>query len=184
MVGGLGPASTVTYYQKIIEGFRERTGDGSYPYMVINSVDMSSVLDCMERKDYDTLLRLLSTAVEKLKRAGAGFAFIASNTPHIVFPALKSASPIPLVSIVDATVRNACRAKYKKVLLPGWKRGRRKSPWTTCKAATAAMPPMCGRNSVSTNGAPGRKNLARGTGSGAPSRNTAPFTGMSSSPRS
>ncbi len=119
MVGGLGPASTVTYYQKIIEGFRERTGDGSYPYMVINSVDMSSVLDCMERKDYDTLLRLLSTAVEKLKRAGAGFAFIASNTPHIVFPALKSASPIPLVSIVDATVRNACRAKYKKVLLTG-----------------------------------------------------------------
>jgi aspartate racemase len=93
MVGGLGPASTVTYYQKIIEGYRERAGDGSYPYLFINSLDMSNVLECMERKDYDTLLRLLSTAVEKLKKAGADFAFIASNTPHIAFPILKSASP-------------------------------------------------------------------------------------------
>ena len=31
IIGGIGPGSTVDYYQTIIELYRERKGDGSYP---------------------------------------------------------------------------------------------------------------------------------------------------------
>ena len=31
MIGGLGPESTIEYYQRIIELYRARRRDGSYP---------------------------------------------------------------------------------------------------------------------------------------------------------
>ena len=40
MMGGLGPESTLDYYQRIIALFRERTGDRHYPEFVIVNVDL------------------------------------------------------------------------------------------------------------------------------------------------
>ena len=39
----------------------------------------------------------------RLAAAGADFAVIATNTMHILFDYLEAVSPIPLISIVDAT---------------------------------------------------------------------------------
>lgn len=44
----------------------------------------------------------LLEALGKLARAGADFAVLASNTPHIVFDELRVRSPLPLISIVEA----------------------------------------------------------------------------------
>ena len=48
IIGGLGPESTIDYYGKIIALYRERTGDGSYPQFIINSINMKKGLDFME----------------------------------------------------------------------------------------------------------------------------------------
>ena len=45
--------------------------------------------------------------LQKLARAGADFGVIAANTPHIVFDDVQRRSPIPLVSIVEATCNEA-----------------------------------------------------------------------------
>ena len=47
IIGGLGPESTLDYYQRIIALFRERTGDRHYPEFVIVSVDLRKGLDFM-----------------------------------------------------------------------------------------------------------------------------------------
>ena len=39
IVGGIGPESTIDYYRAMIAAYRERQPDGSYPAIVINSVD-------------------------------------------------------------------------------------------------------------------------------------------------
>jgi aspartate racemase len=44
IVGGIGPESTIEYYRFIIEGYRERTTDGSYPSIIINSVDLHRLI--------------------------------------------------------------------------------------------------------------------------------------------
>ena len=41
-------------------------------------------------------------AVKKLERAGADFALLAANTPHVVFSEIERRSPIPMISIVEA----------------------------------------------------------------------------------
>ena len=51
IIGGLGPESTVDYYQRIIALFRERTGDRHYPEFVIVSVDLRKGLDFMDAND-------------------------------------------------------------------------------------------------------------------------------------
>jgi aspartate racemase len=57
--------------------------------------------------------------VERLARAGADFAVVAANTPHLVFGPLKRGSPIPLLSIVDATCDTARARGLRRVGLLG-----------------------------------------------------------------
>ena len=115
IIGGLGPESTVDYYQRIIALFRERTGARQYPEFVIVSVDLRKGLDFMETNDLSGMANYLLEALEKLARARADFGIISANTPHIVFDEVAPKSPIPLISIVEAT-RAAAKARNLKRL--------------------------------------------------------------------
>ena len=119
IIGGLGPESTVDYYQRIIALYRERTGDGSYPEFIINSVDLKKGLDFMDANDLTGMADYLLQGVGKLARAGADFGLISANTPHIVFEEVASKSPIPLISIVEATCAAAKARKLKRLALLG-----------------------------------------------------------------
>jgi aspartate racemase len=107
MIGGVGPESTVDYYRLIIAMYRDRKPDGSYPPIVINSIDMTKMLGFVEADALPDLANYLSEEVRKLAGAGADFGLLASNTPHIVFDEVQRQSPIPLLSIVEATCKAA-----------------------------------------------------------------------------
>lgn len=76
------------------------------------------MLDFCAREDYDGLLQYLTAAIDRLA-AGADFAALSANTPHIVFDRLQACSPLPLVSIVDAACREAARQGLKRLGLLG-----------------------------------------------------------------
>jgi aspartate racemase len=119
MVGGIGPESTIDYYRLLIAAYRERHPDGSYPAMVINSVDLKTVLDLVGGGERTRLVEFLGHAVEALARAGAEVGFLASNTPHLVFDEVARRSPIPLVSIVASARERASALGLKRVGLFG-----------------------------------------------------------------
>ena len=119
IIGGVGPESTIDYYRSIITLYRRRKGDGSYPEIIINSIDLKEELDLVERNQLGALTSYLLEEVEKLFRAGADFGVIASNTPHIVFDDLRPRSPIPLISIVEATCEAIKEMDLKRVGLFG-----------------------------------------------------------------
>ncbi len=118
IIGGIAPESTVDYYRSIIAVFRERTGDGSYPSIVIDSIDLQRMLT-LAASDLPRLTEYLAGEVERLARAGADFALLASNTPHIVFEELERRSPVPLLSIVDTACETARRMGLTRVGLLG-----------------------------------------------------------------
>ena len=70
IIGGLGPESTLDYYQRIIALFRERTGDRHYPEFVIVSVDLRKGLDFMDANDLNGMANYLLEGIDKLARAG------------------------------------------------------------------------------------------------------------------
>ena len=119
IVGGLGPESTIDYYERIIALYRERTRDGSYPRFFIISVDLKKGLDFMEAGDLAGMADYLLDGIDKLVRAGADFGLISANTPHIVFDDVASKSPIPLISIVEATCAAAKTRKLQRLALFG-----------------------------------------------------------------
>ncbi len=119
IIGGLGPESTVEYYQNIIALYRERQCDGSYPQFLINSIDLKKGLDFMDANNLGGMADYLLEGIGKLARAGANFGLISANTPHIVFDAVASKSPIPLISIVEATCAVAKARNLKRLALFG-----------------------------------------------------------------
>lgn len=121
IIGGLGPESTIDYYKGIINAFRQREVGLVNPEIIIYSADVSRLLELMEAKNWNDLVDWLVKRVNALHSAGAEFAVIGSNTPHIVFDEVKSRSPIPMLNIVDETCKRASGMKLRKLGLVGTK---------------------------------------------------------------
>lgn len=122
IVGGLGPESTVDYYQSIIKGYQDAVGEAeTLPHFVIYSINMYQVFRYIEAGDLEGLTDYLVSAVRHLEAAGADFAIISANTPHIVFEAVERKTKIPLYSIVLETLAVAQEMHVKKILLLGTK---------------------------------------------------------------
>lgn len=117
IVGGIAPESTIDYYRSVVATYRARVGGESYPQVLINSIDLTGMLALIA--DRPALADLLVREVERLARAGADFAVMASNTPHLVFEEVSRRSPIPMISIVEATCAAAQERGMKTVGLFG-----------------------------------------------------------------
>jgi len=119
MIGGVGPESTVDYYQNIIAMYRERKPDGHYPQFVINSIDLQKGIDFLEANDLAGMTDFLLSEIDKLPGAGAQFGIIAANTPHIVFDDVRARAPIPFISIVEASCDHVKQRGMKRLALFG-----------------------------------------------------------------
>ncbi|MEY2564467.1 MAG: aspartate racemase [Verrucomicrobiota bacterium] len=119
IIGGTGPESTIDYYRTLIATYRARVPDGSYPRLIINSVDNQKLLGLVGANELATLVGYFVEELQRLKNAGADFALLAANTSHIVFDELERRSPIPLLSIVEATCAAAQAAGLRRLGLFG-----------------------------------------------------------------
>ena len=114
LVGGLGPEATVDYYKNIIDAFKEKGTGLVYPQIIIYSVNMSEFLELMKHKEYDKATAYLLEKTNALKAAGADFAALTANTPHLLFNQLNEQANLPLISIVEATAREALNKGLKR----------------------------------------------------------------------
>jgi aspartate racemase len=119
LVGGIAPESTIDYYRKLVAAHQARTADGSYPPIVINSIDLKRMLELVAAEPRQELVRFLGDAVRTLIGAGCSVAALASNTPHVVFEELQAASNVPMVSIVEAAAATATRKHLRRLALLG-----------------------------------------------------------------
>lgn len=107
IVGGIAPESTIDYYRSIIASYRRQKNDGSYPRILINSIDLTHMIGLIGAGEIPAVTELMIESVQQLAHGGADFALFASNTPHLVFDAVAKAVPIPMISIVEETRRTA-----------------------------------------------------------------------------
>ena len=117
LVGGLGPESTIDYYRRVLEAWRQ-DGSSTAPSIVIDSLDVGRALHLVGN-DRPGLVEYLLSSLRRLAGAGVDFAAITANTPHIVFDELAARSPLPLVSIVEACAEEAQRRGLDRLALLG-----------------------------------------------------------------
>lgn len=121
IIGGLGPEATVDYYRRIVDFFHQENLSLSTPEIIIYSTDIAELFRLVGDGDREALVEWLAVKVRGLEAAGADFAVISANTPHIVFDRVSAKSPIPLLSIVEATRERARSMGLKRLGLLGTK---------------------------------------------------------------
>lgn len=121
VLGGLGPESTTDYYKEIISVFNKNYPHLPYPEIIIYSTDIKQLMEFVKNSHWNGLTQWLLQKITSIHNAGADFAAIASNTPHIVFDQLKKLSPVPLISIVEQTSKTALDMGLKNIGLMGTK---------------------------------------------------------------
>jgi aspartate racemase len=121
LLGGIGPESTIEYYRLLIKRFQKVKGTTDYPEFIIHNINMTQMLDYIFKQELNELTDFLVDKIKTLEAAGAEYAAMASNTPHIVFDELQANVNIPLISIVVETVNYIKSKGVKRVALLGTK---------------------------------------------------------------
>lgn len=114
ILGGLGPESTIVYYEYITRRCYEAFGSYTYPEIIIYSFNFKEFIDV----GYE-LPDKVKMAIEKLHRAGADFVVASCNSLHIVFDEVSKNISIPWLSIIDVTAEAIKKENMKKVGLLG-----------------------------------------------------------------
>lgn len=119
ILGGVSAESTVGYYLAITREYIHRHGDMGYPEIIVYSVNFQEFLDWQNTGRWDLTANRMAEIFQALAHAGADVGLIATNTLHRVFDEVAANSPIPLISIIEATAKAALEAGLSKVELLG-----------------------------------------------------------------
>jgi aspartate racemase len=55
LIGGIGPESTITYYNDIVYGVQSKVGKKFFPNLTIESLNVFDVLNMCDSKEYEAL---------------------------------------------------------------------------------------------------------------------------------
>ncbi|WP_022794973.1 aspartate/glutamate racemase family protein [Marinococcus halotolerans] len=122
IIGGLGPESTVEYYQSIINKFQEKKDSLQVlPELYINSINMYNIFTYISEERMDDLIEYVGNAARKLELLDVDGIIIAANTPHLVFEEVQKQVEVPMLSIVDAAVEAAENQGAENIGLLGTK---------------------------------------------------------------
>ncbi len=119
LLGGMGPEASLEYYRQLISLAKENKPEERYPEIVIYNLNFEDFCKPVSRGEDEEVFNLLRNKLNALKKAGADFAMMASNTPHLYYDRLEDEVSIPLLSIVDATAERAKERRLEKVALLG-----------------------------------------------------------------
>jgi aspartate racemase len=119
VVGGTGPESTIDYYRRFLATWQRRGPEGTYPRVIIDSVEGGRVIRGLGEGRFEDVAAVLSEAVDQLAAASAGAALLASNAGHLTYDLVAARSPIPLIHIVDVTRAAAVAGGHRRLGLFG-----------------------------------------------------------------
>jgi aspartate racemase len=119
IIGGVGPASTVLYYQQIIKGFQEKSGSQHVPEIMIYSLDLAEINDFFSQEDFKSLADRLVGIINGMSEMGCDFALFACNAMHQVFNDVASKVSIPMINLIEAVKGEILERKFNKVGLLG-----------------------------------------------------------------
>ena len=114
ILGGLGPESTMAYYEYITREYYKKYNNYAYPEIIIYSLNFKEFIDAR----YEAAEKI-KAAIKNLHRAGADFVIAACNSIHIVYEEVSKNIPISWLSIIDVTAEEIKKNDINKVGLLG-----------------------------------------------------------------
>jgi aspartate racemase len=119
LIGGLSPESTAHSYTMISREYNRKFGLLNFPELTVESLNLQTLVERFENNDWSAVASILLQALNRLHLAGAQFAAILANTPHNAYELIREESPLPIVTIMDATAAALVNDNRKRVGLLG-----------------------------------------------------------------
>ena len=118
MIGGIGPASTVAYYQRLSAAVRDP--GGALDLTIVNA-DVDELLRNNEADDKNAQAITYAKLIDRLTAAGAECAVITSLDGHFCFDETVSLSSLQIISAVTPLDAHFAAQGFKTVGLMGTK---------------------------------------------------------------
>ncbi len=124
IIGGVSWASSIEYYRLMNEMVRDTLGGVHSAQILMFSIEFgefSRQERLADKGDWTLMTQTMVDAAQRLKRGGADFIVIASNTLNSLADHIEKAVGIPVIHIADATGKKVREKGVRTVLLLGTK---------------------------------------------------------------
>lgn len=121
ILGGMGPEASANFYYKIIQYCQKKyhaVQDIDFPPIIIYSLPLYG-FDESGIVDKKLVLKQLFHGIETLEQAGGDFIVIPCNTVHCFIDELRMKSSIPIISIMEETIKKIIKDNHNIVGLLG-----------------------------------------------------------------
>ncbi len=108
ILGGMGPLATADLFRRIVELTDAKSDNDHIRIFIDNNTRIPDRTAAILSGGEDPLPHM-TESLQKLVLAGADFIVMPCNTAHFFLPRLKAKSPVPFLSILDATAEAASR---------------------------------------------------------------------------
>ncbi|HOY33184.1 MAG TPA: aspartate/glutamate racemase family protein [Bacteroidales bacterium] len=115
LLGGTTWESTLEYYRMINQQMLIRAGGRNTAKIVLYSVNFHEVEVLVDAKKYDEVGALMNKAAHAIESAGADCLLICANTMHMVADKIMEDINIPLIHIIEATLKEVQKENFDKV---------------------------------------------------------------------
>lgn len=117
IIGGLGPETTSEFYLDVVFSCYKKTKK-SRPGMIIASVPLPYQIEedlIMNNKGAERCIPFLVNEAKRLEKAGADFIVMPCNSLHVFIKEISNAVDIPVLSIVEETVKFLKKNNFNRV---------------------------------------------------------------------
>jgi len=118
ILAGMGPKSTGPFVDKVVEQCQKIYGakyDIDFPHMMIYSCPTPFYID--RSIDHNEMKLAIIKGVQKLESIGVDFIAIPCNTAHIYFQEIQYSSSVPVLNMVEETIKQLPKHSKKVALL-------------------------------------------------------------------
>ena len=117
IIGGLGPETTAEFYLDVIFSCQEKSKTARPP-IVISSVPLPFKIEedlIKKNKGTKRYIPFLTKEAKRLEDSGADFIVMPCNSLHIFIKEIRNAVNIPVLSIIEETIKFIKKDNFKKV---------------------------------------------------------------------
>lgn len=115
VMGGLGPMATVYFYDMIVRLTDAKTDQEHIDMVVVNRATTPDRTDFIIGKSTDSPVNILKQDAKKLEVFGSDFLVITCNTAHYFYDEIAKSVNIPVINIIEETVKYAKQQGHKKL---------------------------------------------------------------------
>lgn len=119
LIGGVSPEATTIYYRLLNQAAKERFGSQHSANIMLYALDYGVMIRHYDNRDWSAFTAEVVKGARHLAAAGVDALIITSNTTHVAADAVRDATGLPLIHMLDVLADEMRRRGVNRPLLTG-----------------------------------------------------------------